>query len=114
MEEKEMYFYLDDPIYYKGWTYGSHWNGFGCPRFTKQTTKKILDDLNKRYGGVQYHFDNDTLVYKFKYDEEEERLQPNEDNTYSLGAWSWTWSEISEEELKEKIWNSYEGDIVEF
>lgn len=110
MEDKEMYFYLDSfPYYFKGWTYGSYWNGWSCPRFTKEMALEIL-----KLTHTQYYFINDVLIYTLEGEEESERLEQNEDGTYSLGAWSWTWSEISEEELKEEIWQSYKGDIVEF
>lgn len=109
-EKEEKYFYLDCfEYYFRGWTCGSYWNGWSCPRFTKDVAIEILKLTQTTYTIV-----NDTIIYKLDGEEEEETLEPNVDGTYSLGAWSWCWSELSEEELKEKIWESYKGDIIEW
>ena len=111
---KEKYFYLDCMQgYFRGYTYENYWNGWSCPSFEKKVVISILEQM-KKFDKLEYHFVNDTLIYKLENDEEEETLNPNEDGLYSLGAWSWCWSEISKEELKEQIWESYEGDIVQF
>lgn len=111
---KEKYFYLDCMEgYFKGYTFECYWNGWSCPMFERKIVIEILEKM-KEFDNLEYHFINDTLIYKLENDDFEETLTPNEQGLYSLGAWSWCWSEISEDELKEQIWQSYKDDIVQF
>lgn len=110
---KEMYFYLDClPFYFKGYSYGGCWNGWSCPLFDKDTTIQILKEMKKHNFDIDYFIVNDTIIIK-QYDDEE-IFKPNNSGFYGLGAYSWTWDEISENDLKEQIWNSYKDDIVKW
>ena len=114
-EYKEMYFYLDClPYYFKGFSYGGCWNGWSCPLFDKETTIKILEYMKKEWGTINYTIVNDTIIYKDENEDEFETISPNEKGFYGLGGYSWTWSEISENDLKEQIWNSYKDNIVKW
>lgn len=107
---KEKYFYLDCLNYYfRGYTFECYWNGWSCPSFTMEVCKEILKLLD-----IKYSFNDNVLTYIDEDWDELITLTPNEQGLYSLGAWSWCWSEISEEELKEEIWQSYKGDIIQF
>ena len=115
---KEMYFYLDClPYYFKGYSFNYYWNGWSVPLFDKQTCIEILNKMKEYNFNIDYYIVNDTIIYKDNCEDEEEepiKEEPNEEGLYSLGGCSWTWSELSEEELKEQIWNSYKDDIVKW
>jgi hypothetical protein len=88
------------------------WNGWiAFPYFDAYTVVDILDNYVNRPGSdpyhwYDYHFEDDgTLVTEdrqerteYPEDFEPERIEPDEDGLYSLGAYGWTWDEISDEE----------------
>lgn len=81
------------------------WNGWiGFPYFDALTAVEILDfvnDGNDDYYGTDWYFDAEgNLVledrqFRTEYPEDfaPEVIAPDEDGLYSVGAYSWVWSE---------------------
>ena len=48
-----------------GYTNGEHWNGWACPRFTKDVADKIVELQNKG-DGCKATYDEEVDAYLFK------------------------------------------------
>ena len=97
-----MYFNIDDSTArYPGYTRGERWNGWACPRFTKEVGLQIAKDTGIEDYYLIFDEENDRFVYHDCNDE------PNEHETfegtdivvdteiihvYPIGAWSWIWT----------------------
>lgn len=100
---KYMYFNIDDStVRYPGYTRGERWNGWACPRFTKEVGLQIAKDTGIEDYYLVFDEENDRFVYHDCNDE------PNEHETfegtdivvdteiihvYPIGAWSWIWTD---------------------
>ena len=98
---KKKYFTIEDNTpYYPGYTRGERWNGWACPRFTKEVGLQIAKDTGIEDYYLVFDEENDRFVYHDCNDE------PNEHETfegtdivvdtdiihvYPIGAWSWVW-----------------------
>lgn len=85
------------------------WNGFlAAPAFDALTAVAILDEIERwnvaasspEYG-YDYDFDGDVLVVEsrlYRAEDPEnyvpERVAPDEDDLYTLGAYGWVWTEV--------------------
>jgi hypothetical protein len=80
------------------------WNGWACPRFTRQTAENIVADVAEN-NTKPWHdcddrlsWDGDVIVrYEPAFADEEgyqpERLEPDSNGMYGIGAFEWVWQE---------------------
>jgi hypothetical protein len=76
------------------------WNGWACPLFDKAEAQRVMDWSNKladTHGSdaaARLHWEGDTLVLVEPWwgDDGTERIEPNENGFYGIGAMNWTWS----------------------
>lgn len=83
------------------------WNGWLCPAFTRHTAEQVVTWLNGQFDLLsssgqgdqcdRAEWDGDDLVHHVpRYENEPgyrpERLAPDYDGRYYLGAYSWTWT----------------------
>jgi len=104
----------EGPVWLAVWQDDNRWNGWlAAPRFDAYTAVRILDMVNEgggetvdgeyvpNYYGYDWHFEDDgTLVvesiqnrYEDPEHNEPERIEPDEDGLYTVGAWGWVWSQ---------------------
>lgn len=87
---------------------GQFWNGWAIPRFPRAVADEIVADqkaLADEYGfgdGVNevFAWDGDDLVIRATdgEDEYEERIRPDADGCYDIGAMSWCWETVAPDE----------------
>lgn len=81
---------------------GETWNGFACPRFTKEELLSHLESECFYSEGVQmvrYDADRDAFIVRTGYDDAPEEVVDGQDfetidgtlRLYALGAWGWCW-----------------------
>ena len=98
---------------YEGYTFGEHWNGWACPRFTKEVSMEIMNDFNTKEYPAWYDESIDSFIfqmedgdYQFDYNDpdkyeyfcEFEGVDIEEMHLYPIGAWNWIWDDTSEED----------------
>lgn len=81
------------------------WNGWiGCPWFDRQEAERVADWINdnaQHFGGGDYadaKWDGDVLILTADPGTEDEfvqRLEPNEEGRYAIGANKWCWIEAA-------------------
>lgn len=79
---------------YDGYTDGSTWNGWECPRFEFEVAEQLAKDM-----GGYYDEENDEFVFTDP-DFDDERFGStvvNEITLYPIGAWCWIWTEDEDE-----------------
>ena len=84
------------------------WNGWLCPAFDLYTVIEFIDRSNAHVGDpeddsyLHYRFEGDALLVAFPVylaedpDNAWERVEPDSDGLYWLGAWGWCWSEAAQ------------------
>lgn len=97
-----MYFNVaDGEIRYPGYTRGELWNGWACPRFTKEVGLQIAKDTAIEDYYLVFDEEHDRFVYHdCNYDQVEYETFEGEDivvdteviHVYPIGAWSWIWT----------------------
>lgn len=99
---------------YEGYTMGEHWNGWECPRFTKEIAMQIASDYTEsgREFGQIAHYDKAADAFYFEnpdqYDEPEEYqghdivCNGEKFHVYAVGAWCWIWDEVIPEEEEDE------------
>lgn len=80
------------------WDDEVRWNGFLCPSMSREAVEIVLTALRDQPGDqvLEHEWDGDVLVLSDHYSETEvqvDRLEPDADGLYALGAWGWVWSE---------------------
>ena len=92
-----------------GYTNGELWNGWACPRFTKEVADKIVE-LHNHSDGCKATYDEETDTYYFYFDGDDEPYEhkgfdadtvDGVKHLYDIGAWCWIWDEIEEEKEQE-------------
>lgn len=61
------------------------WNGWACPRFTREVAEQIVEVCNLTEDMPTFTFDGPAIVG------DGERYMPDQDGLYGLGAFAWTW-----------------------
>ena len=106
---RETTVYLDAiPDEYHGFTKGEDWNGWECPYFPIEEALRIVEGYKSLNEAV-----DDDHDYRAKYDESQDIFRfydPHGDyweefepvsidgkKLYPIGAFGWTWSEVSED-----------------
>lgn len=90
---------------FTGWHHSDiRWNGWATPAFDREVAEKVIAWVAKGYEGYDeppttFAWDGDVLVmsnHEYEDDEgwEPERIEPDADGRYGIGAFSWVWSEI--------------------
>jgi hypothetical protein len=73
------------------------WNGFVRPRFTRDTAQVVAAWLNTDHpndpmsGNYNARFDGDTLIVTDLYEGTTDRIHPDTEGRYSIGAGGWMW-----------------------
>ena len=80
-----------------------YWNGWECPRFTKETAEHIAKRMvaTPDVSITSWRWDGDTLITVEEEphhdgDIDEDHWRPDPEGRYHLGSWSWTWQETPE------------------
>lgn len=108
----------DNIAIYDGYTNGTHWNGWACPWFTKETALEIADAYNALIPDDKaraiYNETEDTFIF-YGYDEAEPEEFKGKDfiingktlHLYPIGNGSWVWDDIAEYQTKESkiVWD---------
>jgi hypothetical protein len=88
---------------FKGWTKGQLWNGWEMPHFEFQEAQKLIAALNDPK--VRYDLATDVFTTRNGEDEDEvwpaqliTTLGPQQVKVYPIGAGSWCWEEVSNEQ----------------
>ena len=109
-----------DNTWIEAYTFDSHWNGWGCPYFTKEGAFKLME-LQKEL--IKWSIEKGYPFFTLDYDEARDAFligykdEPNEEliegqnlevleatekeglKLYPIGAYSWCWYEIEKEEV---------------
>lgn len=85
-----------DGATFKGYSLNETWNGWACPYFDLEESKKIVEEWNKR--GLKANFDEVSDVFIFEIGEESETeefgsIQIEEKKLYPIGTSDWIWEE---------------------
>ena len=101
-------FQIDDSASFEGYTRGDLWNGFACPRFTKEEGLKIVQHFNTEDYPARFNEEKDQFEFTMDDYKDEGSLdvttpvniefEGNELKVYPIGAWGWIWDEVKEEE----------------
>jgi len=107
----------------------AHWNGWECPRFTKEEADKVVAFYSNRAEGYPAQYNQAADQYEFFMQDDwddhcnEQIDEDNEDSgweiykgydiwmdgepvhVYAIGAWSWIWSESQ--------WDDEPDDVLE-
>ena len=88
---------------FEGFTRGEKWNGFGCPRFTKEEAIKIVQAINSQDFPSKYNEQTDEFEFTVddwndrdsveRYGSAGIRYKGNIVKVYPIGAWGWVWEE---------------------
>jgi hypothetical protein len=91
---------------FEGYTGGETWNGFACPRFTKEVAQRIADAIADSVASpsgdtdsLTYDPGSDAFVYLYNADEPDPFPGADVETVdgtlrlYGIGAWGWTWIE---------------------
>jgi hypothetical protein len=82
------------------------WNGWLCPSFTRETVEQMATDFDKAASEYEdmdrITFDgDDVLIHSPVYEAEDgykpERITPDADGLYSVGAFAWCWYDADDE-----------------
>jgi len=88
---------------FEGLSFGYSWNGWSCPYFTKEIGLQISEVINEEKCHLTYSESKDCFVlHDLEEPDFDEDIMPqiiNGKKYYSIGACSWCWTEISEEEV---------------
>ncbi|MFC0623795.1 hypothetical protein [Kribbella deserti] len=70
------------------------WNGWLCPSFDRDVAEKVAAWANEDPESARFTWEGDVLVYEQPNypDSEPERIEPDSNGHYSIGAFSWVWS----------------------
>lgn len=85
------------------------WNGFLCPFMDPVAVNEVMAALQRDPGdqpSPTHEWRDDGVLIVTEYDGDDaypEELRPDEDGLYSLGAYSWVWSEDPESTEKEVL-----------
>lgn len=87
---------------------GSRWNGFATPSFERAQAERVIAWVARSYADYDpenvpttFAWDSDVLVQSdHEYDdgtsdEHIQRIEPDRHGRYPIGAYSWTWQEIT-------------------
>ncbi len=109
---KKAYFSIDgDYRFYEGYHYGTNWNGWAIPYFTKEIADEIVknvcdgitytmsyDSDNDRY--IAHIIENNKIIETDYF--ESEYIKLNDTNSikcYKIGAGYWTWDAYSKDKI---------------
>ena len=101
-------FVLDDVAeVFDVYTDGSLWNGWHCPRFTREQADRVCEALNAKYGDgdKRMYYDPASDAYRVRegfLDYDDDGMEPAKGavgvipgagsvKLYSIGGWSWCW-----------------------
>lgn len=73
------------------------WNGWECPSFDRETAEQVIAWATRELDGVSFAWDGDTLVMVDG--GEVDRIAPDGDGGYPIGAWAWCWRILTADEL---------------
>lgn len=92
-------------VEFSGFTTGDLWNGWACPVFTRQVAEQIL--VASEINGYHWQYDSATNAFEVRHEDDPNDFEPQTFNgiiialddgssaeTYPIGAYSWTWSEV--------------------
>jgi hypothetical protein len=86
-------FLHEEGIAIDGMTFGKTWNGWECPYFTPENSKKILSHFTE--GFLKYNAEKDVYTYDCGYGEDElDIFEPSTidgQKYYAIGWGSWCW-----------------------
>lgn len=81
------------------------WNGAAIPRFRLEVAEFVVDWINDTYakypdGSARAHWDGDTIVLTRSDGDTrgsyiEDRVEPDDDRRYGIGARAWVWEFVS-------------------
>lgn len=83
-----------------------NWNGFACPRFTREVAGRIVDDITAESAKDWEEGDADLFFLNWEGDVLEltehlepgdtytEEFEPDADGMYHIGSHSWCWVEV--------------------
>jgi hypothetical protein len=82
-----------------GITYGKNWNGWECPKFSKENGLKLIKLFDQYSDDViinplSYNKEKDIFVYDNGQQDDYEEFEPmmiDGKNYYSIGAYNWCW-----------------------
>jgi hypothetical protein len=73
------------------------WNGFACPRFTREVAEQVAIDSCNGGDYKAWRWDGDVLVLvpdeEISGYTEEDRWAPDDTGKYHVGSWQWCWDE---------------------
>lgn len=94
---------------YEGYTKGEHWNGWACPRLTKEAALKLCADTDN--GMIWYNEERDMIVSQNDFEDptDNEEFEGKDIivdgeviHVYPVGAWSWIWDDCAEQEITDE------------
>lgn len=100
-------FEIENGNQYEGYTKGEHWNGWECPRFTKEVGLQIVEEINTFDSKAWFDESKDKFCFDLDntgediYEFEGYNIKVGDGGTlhvYPIGAWCWIWDEVEEEE----------------
>lgn len=109
---KKAYFSIDgDYRFYEGYYYGTNWNGWAMPYFTKEIADEIVknvcdgitytmsyDSANDRY--IAHIIENNKIIETDYFESEYIKLNDNNSiKCYKIGAGYWTWDAYSKDKI---------------
>lgn len=88
---------------FEGYTDGQHWNGWECPRFTKEIGLLVMEQFSYDEP-LKAYFDESKDAFIFPVEDSEPDVYEGVDITcdgdilhvYAIGAWGWVWDEYEE------------------
>lgn len=105
-------FAIEDGEIYEGFTFNQYWNGWEMPMFEKEIAEKILKELTDSSDSWQAKYDSETDTFIFKFEDDDcEDIEKGRDilgedgnihHVYDIGAGSWIWSEVEEDNEDEE------------
>lgn len=70
-----------------------NWNGWALPAFTREVAEEVVKWINTDSGGLNAEWQKDAIVIRDPdRPDEPEIVEPDDNNRYWIGAFSWTWS----------------------
>lgn len=71
---------------------GQRWNGWACPRFTRETALQVAAAVER-----STRWDGDVLLTTYDESDEDEweRWEPDAEGFYHVGSWAWCWTVVA-------------------
>ena len=99
---------IDDFPFLEGYTYGTLWNGWACPLFSKEEIDKNISKMRIACNTNEnnFYYDEKSDSYIVKFEDEDSTISKGSDrmtsdgnkHLYDLGSFSWIWNEFDESE----------------